>query len=133
MKSLIERFNGNAKEVLECTREKGKLGAMREYDIHDLLCFDRYLEEIAPGEEFAMVKTEPEVFSREDTLVRTIEAFCNQMQELTIKLQVERQKNSELTKKLEYYQHGRWDEVKPAVNKLLQYCEGCDKIKRKEI
>ena len=123
MQSLKARFNGNSMEVVKYAREYGVMAAMQEYEVKDFVAMLTFCQEQSPGEEFQAVKTGCDDFSKPDAFDKLLEAMLRKYAQMELANKNLAGENTELKKQLDYFKAGRWQQARPLVQGVMDYCK----------
>jgi pullulanase/glycogen debranching enzyme len=122
--SLKARFNGNSGEVVKYAREFGIFGAMQEYQVKDYVAMLTFLKEQAPDEVFQVTKVNTDVYATPDAFDKLLESMLRKYAQMEKNISDMVAQNAELKKQVDYYRANKWQQTRPLVEGIMQYCEG---------
>lgn len=121
--SLEVRFNGHGEEFVKYAREFGVGEAMVEYKIKEYTAALNYLEKKAPGEKFQYSKVKTDDFASPDAFDKFCESMLRKYSSLETALKTKDARIAELEKQVDYYKAGKWQETRPLVQGMMDYCK----------
>ena len=118
MKSLHTRLDPIQDEVLEYTKQQGRIKAMRKYQVGDYKCFAGWLEEATGDPQFGF-ESSSRALRGEDILDTLLEKFLAKVAKLEAKVKALEQEN----KMLQWHFDQRREIHEDHVLTVIQACE----------